>query len=451
MLDALPPSTAPLTPSNVPAPGAAPTSASAIPLSASLAAHISTLDALRGFAALIVLAMHAREIFWVGMRNYAVTEGFDASPGAFLAYISAPLMYGAFGVSILFALSGYVIHKSVAATIDRPDFTFDSRGFLSRRFVRVFPTLVLALIVTGLCDYVSRQLGSMPSSYDVSLSALAANLMFLQGIVAWPFGSNTPLWSLAIEMQFYLFYPLALMLRRRIGMDAMAATAVALSLAGALLIHSFGLTAFPQFFVAWWIGAYVAEWHVSGRPMPYRWRLCSIAILAIGCIAYSAKLASLGVVLWAIGFAPWLGWIVASEFALPRRLQALLAWIGTFSYTLYAVHFPVLILLSGLWLNGERSSNINWAILASLVSLAVGYACYWLAEQRSIEVLKTMRAQSRATLLPVQPLIVRAGSLPNGMAVEATPRSRNRRPVKRVAKSAAKQELARQPRKTHAD
>lgn len=372
--------------------------------------RLAVLDAIRGFAALLVVLMHARDVMWSGMMNYITANPYDMRLVSLMAYASAPLMYGAIGVSLLFVLSGYVIHRPNTPSLDvgpgsAPSSPpFDGKAFYVRRFVRIYPTMILALAVTMLCDAASRATGALPAEIDGSTWALFVNLAGLQGILSWPYGSNHPLWSLAIEIQFYLSYPIALSLRRRIGMDAMLLVALSTSVLGAILIHLNGVTAFPQFYVAWWAGAYVADWERSGRPMPQAWKLVGIALLVAGCAAYSMRLCSLGIVLWSLGIAP----VLAAILARPRRLPSLampLQMVGQFSYTLYAIHFPVIILLSAVMLGGSRNPNIAWSILAAAVTIPVAYAAYWLAERPSILWLKSMRARelSAVRLLPERP------------------------------------------------
>ena len=352
--------------------------------------RVAVLDALRGIAALIVVLMHGRQVLWVGMQPYFQTHPLDLSMPSLLAVVMAPLAYGAIGVSLLFVLSGYVIHRGSARLLAKGETRFDTWAFYKRRFWRIYPTLLLALLVTVLCDSVSRSYAAHPEIRDPSLWALISSGLALQGIVTDPYGSNSPLWSLAIEIQFYLVYPLALLVRARIGMDRMLVFAAAVSVAGAFVLHLQGITAFPQFYLAWWLGAYIADREAAGRPLPQQWPWFAAAFITAGCVAYTYDACSLGIVLWAIGLAPLLAFVIERNFAV-LAASAALTGLGRFSYTLYAVHFPILVLASAVLFNGVRQTSLVWAMAITAATVVACYGAYLLAERPSIQLLENMR------------------------------------------------------------
>jgi len=352
--------------------------------------RVVVLDILRGVAALCVVLMHGRSLFWVGLGPYADAHPLDVSFSSLLAYALAPLTFGAIGVSLLFVLSGYVIHRGSARLLGEGQGGFDTWSFYKRRFLRIYPTLLLALVVTVVCDSISRHY--VPSSFfgDTSFWGLISSGLALQGIVTDPYGSNTPLWSLAIEIQFYLVYPFALLIRGRVGMDVMMALAIVFSLLGAILLHSQGITAFPQFYVAWWAGAYIADREAARRPLPQNWPWFAAAFVVMGCVTYAIKLCSLGIVLWAIGLAPVLAYLVQKDF---RRIPAapMLTGLGRFSYTLYAVHFPLLVLASAVLFSGAKQTSIVWTLALTAVTVVACYGAYLLVERPSVRMLEAMR------------------------------------------------------------
>jgi peptidoglycan/LPS O-acetylase OafA/YrhL len=354
------------------------------------AGRIDILDALRGLAALVVVFMHGREVLWIGMGPYLKSHPFEVSVSSMLAYASAPFVFGAIGVSALFVLSGYVIHRGQARMLAKGAVTFDGESFLKRRFVRIYPTLILALAVTLVCDLVSRSFADHPLHGDIGAGTMIANLLALQGIAAPTYGSNSALWSLAIEIQFYLVYPLALSIRQRVGMDWMLALVTAVSILGALVLHLQGITAFPQFYLAWWAGAYIADREAAGRPLPQHWPWFTAVAIALGCMSYTLKLCSLGIVLWAIGLAPLMAYVIDRRFAW-LAASTLLKAAGQFSYTLYAIHLPILVLASAALYGGVRQPNILVAAMISVAVIAVAYAAYELAEGPSVRRLKSMR------------------------------------------------------------
>jgi peptidoglycan/LPS O-acetylase OafA/YrhL len=360
------------------------------PQQLSVVGRLGTLDALRGLAVLLVTLMHGREILWIGMSPYLRSHPFEVTPSSLVAYALAPLMYGAIGVSLLFVLSGYVIHRSVARLLDRGSFQFDGWAFAKRRFVRIYPTLILAILVTAGCDAIVRSLVAHPLAGDTGFLSLLCTLLGLQGVLAQPYGSNSPLWSLAIELQFYLVYPLALLVRRRVGMDAMLAIAVGVSLLGLVFLQPKGITAFPQYYIAWWIGAYIADREQAGRALPTQWPLFAVVFLVAGCVCYTLQKCDLGIVFWSIGLAPILAFVIDRNFMVLAANSGL-KLLGRFSYTLYAVHFPILVLASAIAFGGMRQSNIVLTLGITLATIALSYGAYWLAERPSLRLLQSMR------------------------------------------------------------
>jgi peptidoglycan/LPS O-acetylase OafA/YrhL len=293
-------------------------------------------------------------------------------------------------VSLLFVLSGYVIHRSVATQLAHGQFSFDSRAFYQRRMTRIYPTLLLALVVTAVCDAITAHIFKHPGLGDLGVWTLVSNVFALQGVTTDPYGSNSPLWSLAVEIQFYLIYPLALMLRRRVGMDVMLVIAVAVSVVGGLVLEPAGITAFPQYYLAWWGGAYLADWQQAGRALPRSWPWIAAVFILAGCAAYTLKYCTLGIVLWSVGLVPVLALLLDRDFAVLSR-SAVLRLLGRFSYTLYALHFPILVLASALFCGGVRQSDILLAAQLTFATIIICYAGYWLAEHPSLRLLKSMR------------------------------------------------------------
>ena len=134
------------------------------------------LDGLRGAAVLIVIADHA---------------GFLPEPD------------GGIGVTLFFVLSGFLITRVIVEA--RESRTWSMAGFVANRFVRLFPALFLMVaVVSGLL--LTRGL----SVRDVTARALPA-LTYVQNMQprrSYPVFGHT--WSLGVEEQFYLLWPLAL-------------------------------------------------------------------------------------------------------------------------------------------------------------------------------------------------------------------------------------------------
>ena len=178
-------------------------------------------DGIRGVFVLVVLAVHATYLL---VPKY---EGLYV-PGGFIA------------VDVFFVLSGFLITSLLLQEWDRHD-RIDLRAFYRRRALRLFPALWTVMIVQLIYTIVVHD----PLGYE--LKGLAA-IFFYVGNFSWKFGAIIPdafgqTWSLAIEEQFYLLWPLALialirMRNRRLTIGVMVALIAVAFVIRAVLFHA---------------------------------------------------------------------------------------------------------------------------------------------------------------------------------------------------------------------
>ncbi len=141
--------------------------------------RIPTLDGWRGIAILLVLFDHVR----------TALRGYSASPW---------VQTGQHGVTLFFVLSGFLITSTL---LNRP---IDLKSFYIRRAFRLMP---VAWAYLGLLLLVNLRV------HVVSVSAVVSSLFFYRNFVLTPFGSDTwHFWSLSVEEQFYLVWPIVLLL-----------------------------------------------------------------------------------------------------------------------------------------------------------------------------------------------------------------------------------------------
>ena len=114
---------------------------------------------MRGFAALLVAYFHCRQVEWVGMQTFHQSVGHSFSLSTIAAYLTFPIAWGSAGVPIFFVISGYCIHRGGALRLAKnPDYRLDTGNFWVRRFARIYPVLLAALVLTFALDWVSLQL-----------------------------------------------------------------------------------------------------------------------------------------------------------------------------------------------------------------------------------------------------------------------------------------------------
>ena len=358
--------------------------------------HVTVIDVIRGVAALTVALFHIREMTWIGVRSYWKYYGAEVSLSSAFAYFSFPLIWGSIGVPIFFVISGYVIHSGSRKSLLNIN---QARNFWLRRFVRIWPTLIVALIITLACDSFANRYGIHGKFGDLSIRNAALNLLGIVGLAGSPYGSNGALWSLSIEIQFYIIYPLALIAWRKIGPTKMLLFTLILTLIGYLLFKSYGIRSFLMYYFSWWLGAYVADQTGKANARTKHFWM-SILLLLTGCAVHFWKNEILTFMIWATGFATLLFYILdrdtrpisASKIkSLGSQIYYAIGKCGDFSYSLYAVHMPVSVAFIMFFLDGEKQSNIFWVALVLPVTMVGAYMVYRTAEIPSIRMLRQLK------------------------------------------------------------
>lgn len=351
------------------------------------------IDILRGLAALIVAYFHAREITWIGMSAAWVKFGVDFSPSILFGYLTAPFVWGSIGVPIFFVLSGYCIHRGNAYKLKKDSlYKIDLYKYLTRRFIRIYPLLLAALLLTFLLDSYSSTYA--PDHYklgNLSFDFFLGNLFATQGVLTDTYGSNIALWTLAIEIQLYIFYIVIFSLRKKIGIAPTAVIVVLINLISVLYVD---VTFFTSFLFSWCLGAYIAEREL-GAPIYYsEKKLLSISmlLLIVGCAMLTLKhwnVLSFSVL--ALSFSFFL--IVFLDMRIKRNfLWVSIKEIGTFSYSLYIVHVPLIVFLDVLLLRGAKSPYVYVSFVCLVICISFAYLLYQCIERPSIKLMAKLNS-----------------------------------------------------------
>ncbi|MCC6069758.1 acyltransferase family protein [Massilia sp. GCM10020059] len=296
------------------------------------------IDGLRAVAVLAVVLFHA----------------FPAlAPGGFI------------GVDIFFVISGFLITGILAREIEHGKFSF--ARFYARRIRRIFPALLLVMAACLAFGWFAL----FPDELKQLGLHLAGGAGFVSNVVLWQEvgyfdrGADTKpllhLWSLAIEEQFYIVWPVVLLLASKLRLNLLLVSAGLALLSFAVNVA--GISAFPgaTFYSpasrAWelLLGAVLACSLHKAQP---------VAVFARAATAVSPNLrSSAGALLLAIGLAiitrerQFPGWYALlpvagavlvigagsqawfNRFVLSNRV---LVWFGLVSYPLYLWHWPLL-------------------------------------------------------------------------------------------------------------
>lgn len=316
--------------------------------------HVSGLDSIRGLCAVWVVFSH--------LGFFPELTGLFAPPstGAWVVRgLLGNLFCGVPAVIVFFIVSGFCIHYP---HVNSP--TVPGVPFLARRLVRIGVPFACAWLLLRW------------------IAPASLGLMLVQ-------------WSLIAEVVYYLLYPLLFSLRQRaswmvwIGLSVLAAVTIMTGQPKARFFQTFG----PELTWAiglphWLVGCYLAE-NVSGRladTSPRRiWKLRLMVWLAASSASVMQFHLALGYPWTMLVFTPLATMWIREEICWhsthpPVRL---LAWLGTWSYSIYLMHFagPDLLNRWGLQL-GISEGTLGWSV--NLIgSLAICYGFHLFIEKPS--------------------------------------------------------------------
>ena len=308
--------------------------------------HIPWLDELRGIAVLFVYVFHSL------VASYAIYSipwkgwlpDLAAVPLSFSMFL--PFFFGGAGVAIFFTLSGFCIHLSHARSSDS-----SLRSYAWRRFTMIYPPYLMAMLLFLFIP----PFGSLDLSQPRLLQLFSHMLLIHNFSATTLFGINASFWSIAIEMQLYVLYPLILAIAARKGWGrAIAATAlVEIGLRGLMAfgwstgvdLVPFWLTSSPlNYVMSWSLGTWVADAYVRQRPLPLHshsvvgWGLLSVAsMFFLPTAPFMFLLIS---VTTATGISKALHNSVTSITPFPKAIGL----VGLASYSVYLLHQPILLI-----------------------------------------------------------------------------------------------------------
>jgi peptidoglycan/LPS O-acetylase OafA/YrhL len=305
--------------------------------------RIAGLDGVRGLAALFVVVNHIFLRSWPGYPD-------DRAP-----WWAAGFIYGRFAVIVFIALSGFSLGLPAA----RRGWRFDSiRTFARRRAWRILPPYWAALAFSVLMTlYVLAQPHyAVPTTRSVVVYGL-----LLQDFA--PDGApNRAFWSIAIEAQLYVLLPLLLCLVRRTRAWVMAAVvSAAVVTVGVLGTHLAVMNEAVLFFtpdlaVLFAVGLLTSGIVVAGertRSQPWAWYAATAALPVVVLIGVRGSTWVGNNLFWVdLAWAPAIAcFLAALATSRPRPVVRLLdlRWfrsLGSFSYSLYLTHAPIVIAVS---------------------------------------------------------------------------------------------------------
>ncbi|HUQ87584.1 MAG TPA: acyltransferase [Vicinamibacterales bacterium] len=411
--------------------------------------RLTSIDALRGIAALAVVFNHLP-------RDHG-----GQLDSTFFALL--PLDFGTLGVPLFLVISGFCIHLAVARRALAGDkASVDWAAFWKRRFYRLYPPYVAAIALSVSAYFLVRTYGHVDPGerIDSLWTDLVTHLLLIHNVLPAFDESlfNPAFWTLALEEQLYALFAVVLLLRRRLPIFQVLWISLGVTLIWrwGMLVAQFALAreagiareaqvisigSLPDigswhnwpfaFWFLWVLGAVAAEGYTRAIALP-AWCYSRRLALALAAFAIPAFTKTLGryTEFWltdegaqgwlrlalnmAVGVSPLafgvIGFIVLNRWVRAEqrgefgaRWATALTSIGVFSYSLYLVHIPTLALLE-MWLPlGPRADFVAtiWRMLV-YVPICVGVAfLFFLAVERHF--LKHRKGRRTAAVVAPAP------------------------------------------------
>ncbi len=338
--------------------------------------HRPGLDGVRGLAIVLVLLFHSE------------VPGFFSS--------------GTIGVTVFFTLSGFLI---TALLLDEHigSQRIALLAFFRRRAFRLFPALLMLVAVLVSISMVAGDWLVNPSDVPLVLFYVGNWAQVSGGDLA---GLNHA-WSLAVEEQFYLLWPLVAIVCLRLSKHLLLTAAIAGASASVLVrlaVWDDGLGSAHVYYGSdtradgLLIGCALAiamHGRKAGRARPRLATTAAIMLMAMSLVAGTAfhllvpTLASLmtAVMVWAISRGDYAGWLSLAPFT----------WLGKRSYGLYLWHWPVAVAVN-------RIDGIDWPhrlLLVCTLSLPIVIFSWHFVEQPCLRWRQAMPTLRGARVAPV--------------------------------------------------
>lgn len=342
------------------------------------AAHnrVKSLDGVRGIAILLVVASHVSPRF--------VPFG------------------GIAGVTLFFVLSGYLITSILVSEHDKTG-RIDLRAFYIRRFLRLAPALLALLVFLGVLMAVVGDERSSDYPFHALLAALYVGDIALAG--GHPMGLLLHTWSLAIEEQFYLVWPIVLGLllsraRDRRSLTTVVASAAALAFAYRLvaaIVWGFERVYFAPDTNAFalLLGCALAARSRGRHVLRPNVSLMWVSIAALGAMSVMPLFKTHRLDFLELS-APVTGVFALLLVMIARGVHGgllsnpLLVWFGKISYGWYLWHVPLIYLQ----IDGVSNGTARY-IAGAVVSLGAAWLSWILLEKRALA-LKARLESSQA-------------------------------------------------------
>lgn len=407
--------------------------------------RIAALDGVRGVAIVLVVIFH---VFKMAPAAIDPTHSSFHPLDQAVDFVTVSFFCG---VELFFVLSGFLITGILLDSRGKPGYF---RNFYARRTLRIFPLYygvlaVVLLLIPALCMLAGRGVpyaGLYAKLQENQFYLWTYTSNFLRGEGDHEFPGMSHFWTLAIEEQFYLVWPLCVFLvaPRRMLPFCLSLVVAAFGLRAAMYYAGLEAPVIRQFTPArvdtLLLGAAAAvvirEPALMKRITPWLGTIVAVCLASLLAIAlYEGKFGGgkptvvvYGYSILSILFAAWILWVMSganrAASATPLLETAWLQTIGKYSYALYVFHWPIARVVHELFTRKDwklypeyASSSIPDAAIALAIVSTLTFVAAWLSwHLYEVHWLKLKRYfayhKPASSTAPPQPVVVATPALP---------------------------------------
>jgi peptidoglycan/LPS O-acetylase OafA/YrhL len=308
--------------------------------------RIPVIDFLRGLSCLGVLLYHVRVDLWIGWWRITSYPQEYSSFAKAMAWLSIPTPFMGYAVVLFFLISGFCIHYPNTSRNARPNW----KTYLLRRFWRIYPAYFAALLLTAIISYICLTFWG-DNTWDISKIIRVATLTQNYPPESGQFLSNPSLWTIPLEIEFYLLYPLAFLffVSKRsyllwLFVFGISGLIILLSYKGFHWMTFTALFLWPSWLLGAWIAKLYREQKLERTKLSYLLPLGAMTLCIALVSRYQIWETWTQYFAWTAFYFFFFIFCLSHSRSINRmlgiRITKAISWIGKISFSLYLIHFP---------------------------------------------------------------------------------------------------------------
>ncbi len=346
--------------------------------------RIQIIDFLRGLSCLGVLLYHVRVDLWIGWWRITSYPQEYTSFAKAMAWLSIPTPFLGYAILLFFLISGFCIHYPNTLGNTNPCW----KTYFNRRIWRIYPAYLGALVLTAGISFLCFKVWG-DKTWDMERVVRVATLSQNYPPGNGQFLGNPSLWTIPLELEFYLLYPLAFCLFGKFRPSMLLFISFAVSGVSIYLSNNgYNWLSFTAFFLwpSWLLGAWVSQLYrdqkLAKLGLCYQLPLMGISLFFALLSKFEDWESWSQYLTWTAFYLFFFIFCLNKPALFSRiiggQISDAISWIGKISFSLYLIHFPLFKLFGYLhrdiW--GEKPANFLVPLLYLIPVIFLAWLFY---------------------------------------------------------------------------